>query len=148
VCAAVYNPITDEMFFAEKGAGAFKEGFRSHERLRVAGTKNIERALFGCGADMVLAQKALQTSPNLNVSGCVALDLAYLAAGKLDIAVAQNASLTSLAAGLLLVKEAGGYVTAIGQADVRSEDLQKVLFDGNIIATNEALRQKAADLFA
>lgn len=148
MCAVIYNPITDEMFFAEKGAGAFKEGFRSHERLRVAGTKNIERALFSCGADTALVQKALQTSPNLNVNGSVALDLAYLAAGKTDIAVATNASLTSLAAGMLLVKEAGGYIAKIGQTDVRSEDLPKVLLGGSIIATNEALRQKAADLFA
>ena len=148
LCAVIYNPITDEMFFAEKGAGAFKEGFRSHERLRVAGNKNIERTLFACGADAGLVQKALSVSPNLNVSGSVALDLAYLAAGKIDIAVAIGASLTTLAAGMLLVKEAGGYIVAIGETDVRSEDLQKVLLGGDIIATNEALRQKAADLFA
>lgn len=148
LCAVIYNPITDEMFFAEKGAGAFKEGFRSHERLRVAGNKNIERALFGVGAEVNLVQKALSVSASLNVSGCVALDLAYLAAGKLDVAVAQNAPLTSLAAGMLLVKEAGGYIVAIGETDVRTENLEKVLLEGNIIATNEALRQKAADLFA
>lgn len=146
--AVVYNPISDEMFFAEKGTGAFKEGFRSHERLRVAGNKNIENALFGAAADIELVQRALQTSPKLNVSGCVALDMAYLAAGKLDVAVAKNVPQNALAAGLLLVKEAGGYVVAMGETDVRTEDLSKVLAGGDVIATNEALRQKAANIFA
>lgn len=145
--AVVYNPITDEMFFAEKGAGAFKEGFRNHERLRVAKSKNIEYALFGCSADSLLLQKTLQTSANLNVSGSTALDLAYLAAGKLDVVAATNMSLQSLAAGILLVKEAGGYIIAMGETDVRTEDLSKVLISGKIIACNEALRQKSADLY-
>ncbi len=146
--AAVYNPITDEMFFAEKGAGAFKEGFRSHERLRVAGRKNIENALFSTNAAATLVQKALSVSPNLNISGCPAMDLAYVAAGKTDIAAIVDTPIISMAAGILLVKEAGGYVLAMGEKDVRSEDLLKALSGGRIIACNEALRQKAADLFA
>lgn len=148
VAAVVYNPLTDEMFFAEKGTGAFKEGFRSHERLRVAGRKNMEHVLFGCKADLSMLQKILNVSNKINISGCTALDMAYLAAGKLDIVAATDVPLHTIAAGILLIKEAGGYVLAMGQTDVRSEDLAHVLMTGNFVATNENLRQKAADLLA
>lgn len=144
VDAVVYNPISDELFFAEKGTGAFKEGFRSHERLRVAGRKTADKALVGCTASLPLLQKALAFSSHVVISGSSALDLAYVAAGKLDLAAVQAAAVNTLAAALLLVKEAGGYVAALGQTDVRSEDLPAVLYGGNLLACNEALRQKAA----
>ena len=148
VAAVVYNPIADEMFFAEKGTGAFKEGFRSHERLRVAGTKNISGALLNCTADADILHKAFALSTNVRISGVTALDLAYVAAGKTDAVIATAVPTNALAAGLLLVKEAGGYIVEIGQTDVRSEDLGKVLTGGNLIATNEALRQKIAETMA
>lgn len=148
VAAAIYSPISDEMFFAERGSGAFKEGFRSHERLRVAGNKQTEKALIACNADADLWQKVYKISPNILISGCVALDLAYLAAGKTDAVIAVNNSPATLAAGILLVKESGGYVFAIGETDTRSEDLNKVLFGGNIVATNEAMKQKIAEMTA
>ena len=146
--AIVYNPISDEMFFAEKGSGAFKEGFRSHERLRVAGSKNAETALLGCSADATTAAKAFKLSPNTRISGATAVDLAYVAAGKLDAVITENAPTIAVAAGILLVKEAGGYIVNVGETDVRSEDLVKALLGGKIIATNEALRQKIADNMA
>lgn len=148
VDAVVYNPVSDEMFFSEKGCGAFKEGFRSHERLRVASSKQVEKALLYCNANAELLQKALKISPNVLISGSVALDLAYLAAGKSDAVIASDNSMATLAAGILLVKESGGYVFGLGETDIRSEDLRKVLFGGNIVATNEALRQKIADAMA
>ena len=148
VASVVYNPIADEMFFAEKGTGAFKEGFRSHERLRVAGTKNVSGALLNCTADTDTLRKAFELSSNLRISGTTALDLAYVAAGKTDAVIASGVPSNVLAAGLLLVKEAGGYIVEIGQTDVRSEDLGKVLSNGNLIATNEALRQKIAETMA
>lgn len=148
VAGVIYNPLTDEMFFAEKGTGAFKEGFRSHERLRVAGRKNFEQALFGCNADLAVLQKILKASQNINVSGCAALDMAYLAAGKLDAVAATDVPLHTMAAGMLLIKEAGGYIVAMGETDVRTEKLSEVLLSGRFIATNENLRQKTADLLA
>ena len=142
----VFAPIYDEMFFAERGNGAFKEGFRNLERIRVASQKQPEKALIGANSDVFA--KALQISKNVLVSGSVAHDLAYVAAGKLDAVVAQNVAPAELAAGMLLVKEAGGYIFSLGQTDVRSEDLHKVLFGGSILATNEALKQKIADKMA
>lgn len=146
--AVIYNPVFDELFFAEKGCGAFKEGFRNHERIRVAGNKNIARALIGCDAEINNLQKALELSKTTTVKGAVALDLAYLAAGKLDVVISSEAPSWTIAAGMLLVKEAGGYIFTIGETDVRSENLPKVLFGGNLFATNEYLRQKVADMMA
>lgn len=148
VDAVVYSPITDEMFFAEKGCGAFKEGFRNHERMRVASAKNAEKALFACGADARIAASAISLTQNVRISGVASLDLAHLAAGKVDIVAATSAALGEIAAGVLLVKEAGGYVFEIGQTDVRSEDLEKALTSGNLFATNEALKQKIAEILA
>ena len=148
VDGVIYSPIFDELFFAEKGCGAFKEGFRNHERLRIGGTKNIDKALLACNADLSILQKALSLSPNVTVKGSVALDLAYVAAGKVDAAVASDNSTFGIAAGILLVKESGGYIFTIGETDIRTEDLSNVLQNGNIIATNEALRQKLADTMA
>ena len=146
--AAVYSPITDEMFFAEKGCGAFKEGFRNHERLRVASCKNADKALFACSADSKIINNTLNLTRNLRISGVSSLDLAYLAAGKIDAAAVTTAHISEIAAGVLLVKEAGGYVFEIGQTDVRSENLDKTLASGNLFATNEALKQKIADVLA
>jgi len=146
--AVVYSPIFDELFFTEKGCGAFKEGFRNYERMRVAGAKNIEKALLACNANIKVLSNACALSQNIRVKGSIALDLAYVAAGKLDAVIAADVSVASLAAGILLVKEAGGYIFAIGETDIRSENLNKVLFGGNIVATNEALKQKIADNLA
>ena len=148
IAGAIYNPVSDEMFFAEKGSGAFKEGFRNHERLRIAGTKQPEKALIASCAEADLLQKVFKISPNVVISGCVALDLAHLAAGKTDAVITVNNTPATLAAGMLLVKESGGYVFAIGETDTRSEDLNKALFGGNIIATNEAMKQKIAEMSA
>ena len=116
--------------------------------MRVAGTKNVSGALLNCTADTDTLRKAFELSSNLRISGTTALDLAYVAAGKTDAVIASGVPSNVLAAGLLLVKEAGGYIVEIGQTDVRSEDLGKVLTSGNLIATNEALRQKIAETMA
>ena len=148
VDAVVYSPITDEMFFAEKGSGAFKEGFRNHERLRVAGAKNTENALIACNIADGILQKVTALSTQVRISGTAAVDLAYVAAAKVDAAVLKDVHPAALAAGMLLVKESGGYVFTIGDKDIRTENLQKALFGGSIVATNEPLRQKIADFLA
>ena len=74
----------------------------------------------------------------------MALDLAYVAAGKLDAVIAPNAMQASYAAGLLLIREAGGMVLDMDQKDTRSEDVQMVLNSGNLMAVNFNLSQKIA----
>lgn len=151
LCGLVYNPARDELFFAEKGKGAFKEGFRSHERLRVAAKQELEGALIAVKPDLEntdlnakIVNNVLAFSQDVRVSGCVALDLAYVAAGKLDAVIAPRLMLSSMAAGILLVKEAGGMALEMEQVDTRTEDLLAVLNSGNLVAVSFNLSQKIA----
>ena len=78
--------------------------------------------------------------------GATSIDLAYVAAGKLDATISLGNNLSEIAAGILLVKEAGGYIYDVNQKDIRSEDLSAVLRSGNIIACNANLGKKIHDL--
>lgn len=153
LAGVVYNPARDELFFAEKGKGAFKEGFRSHERLRVSARQDLDGALIAVkptvNDTMLSAQiinNAFSLCHDVRISGCVALDLAYVAAGKLDAVIAPQSMLASIAAGVLLVKEAGGMALEMSQTDTRSEVLVKVLQSGNLMAVNFNLSQKIAKI--
>ena len=151
--AVVYNPARDELFFAEKGKGAFKEGFRSHERLRVAARQELEGALVAvkpnandAETSAKIINNSLMLCKDVRVSGAVALDLAYVAAGKFDGVIAPSSMLASIAAGILLVKEAGGLVLDMEQDDTRTEDLPMVLNSGNLMAASFNLSQKIAKI--
>ena len=153
LCGVIYNPARDELFFAEKGKGAFKEGFRSHERLRVAAKQELEGALVAVKPSMndatlsaKIINNAVALCHDVRVSGCVALDLAYVAAGKLDAIIAPESSLASIAAGVLLVKEAGGMALDMAQRDTRTEDLPTVFNSGNLMAVSFNLSQKIAKI--
>lgn len=156
ICSVVYNPVRDETFFAEKGKGAFKEGYRSHERLRVSSCKDLYGALFTSGASFddqglsavsSLHHNILQKTGNLRISGSIAMDLAYLAGGKYDGSVSLHNHVASIAAGLLLVKEAGGSIRAVKQKDNRVEDLNQIFKTGDLIAVNFNLNQKVFEIF-
>lgn len=151
LCGVVYNPARDELFFAEKGKGAYKEGFRSHERLRVASKQELEGALVAVkpnAGDVEQSAKIINNTlamcRDVRISGAVALDLAYVAAGKFDAVIAPETMLASIAAGVLLVKEAGGMALDMEQADTRTEDLPMVLNSGNLMAVSFNLSQKIA----
>ena len=153
--AVVYNPASDALYFAEKGKGAFKEGYRNHERLRVSARKELSDALIGTlvsydksVAEYEKVQKAIVSAcDNIRISGSCALDLAYVAAGKLDAHVSLKNNLADYAAGLLLVKEAGGYIYDLHQKDIRSEDIAAVIRSGNLVVTNAELGKKVCELF-
>jgi len=153
IAGVIYSPARDELFFAEKGKGAFKEGFRSHERLRASAKGDLDGALVGVkpsASDMALSAKIINNAVALcrevRISGSAALDLAYLAAGKLDVVIAPGLTLATMAAGVLLVKEAGGMVLDMEQKDMRTEDLPAVLTSGNLVASCFNLSQKIAKL--
>ena len=153
--AVIYNPALDNLYFAEKGKGAFKEGYRNHERLRVSARKDLSEALIGTLVSYdknkseydEIQKKIIAATDNVRVSGSCALDLAFVASGKLDAHVSLNNSLADYAAGLLLVKEAGGYVYDVHQKDIRSENLEAVISSGNLIVTNAELGMKVCELF-
>src|SRR4029078_636430 len=114
-----YNPVSDELFVAERGKGAFV----NDRRLRVAGRKRLDDAVIACGlphlgrGDLDLGLKELgavqEKVAGLRRFGSAALDLAFVAAGRLDGYWERNLSPWDMAAGLLLVREAGGFVIDI-----------------------------------
>ena len=151
IAGVIYNPYRDELFFAEKGKGAYKEGFRSHERLRVSAKQDLEGAVIAVKPDLNdkelsyrVINGVIANGAEVRVSGCLALDMAYVAGGKLDGVIAPNAMQASLSAGMLIIKEAGGMVLDIEQKDTRTEDLSMVLNSGNLIGVNFNLSQKIA----
>lgn len=137
VAAVIYNPATSDLYFAEKGRGAFKEGYRNHERLRVSGRKDLKNALIG----VKNCDSAIEVA-GLRNNGALSLDMAMLASGKLDGLFCQDNRLSEYAAGLLLVKEAGGYTYEYNQQDIRTDNQSAVLESGNIIAGNAELAPK------
>ncbi len=138
--AVIYNPATSDLFFAEKGNGAFKEGYRNHERLRVSARKDLAQAVVS-GADIYAASVAAVRN-----FGAVSLNLANLASGKVDGVISLGNDAAEIAAGVLLVKEAGGVVFAKDQKDIRVADLGLVLAEGNVIAANAELGKKLFEL--
>jgi myo-inositol-1(or 4)-monophosphatase len=98
VSGLIFDPIKDEMFFAEKDKGAFL----NNQRLRVSKKNSIDDCLFSSNHEGVKFSNL-----NMRYSGCAALDLAYVASGRLDGFFHNNINLWDVAAGEILVKEAG-----------------------------------------
>tara|TARA_A100001011_G_C14046869_1_gene730161 strand:+ start:48 stop:788 length:741 start_codon:yes stop_codon:yes gene_type:complete len=104
ISGLIFDPIKDEIFYAEKNNGAF---FNNH-RIRVSKKNEIDDCLFATGGKF-------KNDPDLpyRKSGCAALDMAYVASGRYDGYFQNNLHLWDIAAGIILVKEAGGIVNEI-----------------------------------
>ena len=111
----IFDPIKDEMFFAEKDKGAFL----NNQRLRVSKKNTLEECLFSSNNDGVKF-----SSLNMRCSGSAALDLAYVASGRLDGYFQNKINLWDIAAGTLMVKEAGGIVNDIGKFDINNINIK------------------------
>ena len=100
ICGLIFDPIKDEMFYAEKNNGAFF----NNQRIRVSKKNNLDECLFAVGK--------LKNEPGFTYrrSGCAALDIAYVASGRLDGYAQSNLNLWDIAAGIVLIKEAGGLI--------------------------------------
>jgi myo-inositol-1(or 4)-monophosphatase len=141
VAGVIYNPATDDLFTAEKGKGSFL----NDRRLRVAGRSRLMDAVVACGlphpsrSDSALERKdtiAVQERvAGLRRFGAAALDLAWVAAGRFDGYWERNISPWDVAAGVALVREAGGYVTDLAGGDAP-------FVTGNIVAGNEAIHRE------
>jgi myo-inositol-1(or 4)-monophosphatase len=101
--ALIHDPIKNEIFFAEKNNGAY---FNNH-RIRVSKKNEIEDCLFSSNQHGL---KLIYPSLNMRSTGCTALDLAYVGSGRLDGFFHNNINLWDIAAGILIVKEAGGTI--------------------------------------
>ena len=118
VAGVIYNPADDDMYVTEKGQGAWG----ANRRLRVAQRTELSQALIGCGIPhlgkaaehpLFKAELAAVMTRVVNVRrlGCAALDLAYVAAGRFDAFWERGLNSWDIAAGSLLIREAGGFVT-------------------------------------
>ena len=104
VSGLIYDPIKDEMFFAEKNNGAFF----NNQRIRTSRKNNINDCLFASGGknDLIMDLPIRKT-------GCAALDMAYVASGRYDGYFQEDLNLWDIAAGIILIKEAGGVMNDI-----------------------------------
>jgi len=134
----IYAPLTDELFWAEKGQGAYL----NDTRLRVSGRKTLDKALLATGIPfmgreghekfMAEMSEFMPSVSGIRRFGSATLDLAYVAAGRFDGFWEANLSPWDIAAGILIVREAGGFVTDTNGG-------QKMMETGNIIAANDQL---------
>ena len=146
VAGVIYNPITDEMFFAEKNKGAFlNDGTRggSDRRLRPAKRDNFANAIFATGIPFLgrpghtkflkELHQVMGRSAGVRRMGSAALDLAWTAAGRYDGFWERGLAIWDIAAGVLIARESGLRVESLTHGNV--------LDTGDIIATNEMLHE-------
>jgi myo-inositol-1(or 4)-monophosphatase len=140
VAGVIYNPASNELFTAEKGKGAFM----NDRRLRVAARKSLSDALVTTGIphrgreghprflkemELLMGEVA-----GLRRTGSAALDLAFVAAGRFDAYWEHNLKPWDVAAGLVIVREAGGFVTDLNGGD-------RMLETGDVLAANAHLHK-------
>lgn len=138
VAGLIYNPANDDLFTAERGKGAFL----NDKRLRVAARRRLDVSVVACGlphlgrGDLPLsAREIAAVQPKvagLRRFGAAALDLAWVAAGRFDAYWERNLSPWDIAAGLIMVREAGGFVT-----DLEGKEPTPATVD--VLAGNEAI---------
>jgi myo-inositol-1(or 4)-monophosphatase len=148
VAGVIYNPADDAMYITEKGQGAFGE----NRRLRVAARSELDQALFGCGVPHLgkavehprfKSELAVVMTRVVNVrrAGCAALDLANVAAGRFDAFWERGLHSWDIAAGALLIREAGGFVSG-------ADGEENFLETGSICAGNEFMHRELLALLA
>ena len=109
IAGVVFDPIKNEIFYAEKNNGAYF----NNQRIRVSKKKKVEHCLFATGG-----RKEVKNSLNVRKSGSAALDMAYVAAGRYDGYFQNNLHLWDIAAGIILIKEAGGKINKIDSSQI------------------------------
>ena len=128
VSGLVFDPIKNEMFYAEKNNGAYL----NNKRIRVSKKKDLNKCLFATNGE-----KFKNTNLHNRKSGSAALDMAYLAAGRYDGYFQENLNLWDIAAGIILVKEAGGMLNEVNLE--KNENLEIIASSPNI---NEKMLEK------
>ncbi|WP_246524075.1 inositol monophosphatase family protein [Neoroseomonas eburnea] len=146
MAGVIYNPASDELFWAEKGVGAFL----NDRRLRVSARREMRDAVFATGIPFAGVPRKAEFSSILHRImpqvagvrrfGAAALDLAWVAAGRYDGFWELGLKKWDIAAGLVMVKEAGGFCTDPEGGDPYA--------GGNVVAGNQALQPKLRDVVA
>ena len=146
VCGIIYDPIKDEMFTAEKGNGSYL----NNQRMRVSSRSKLENCIIFTGGpkrnskDRDLALKeynkfSLKVLVPIRKFGSAALDMAYIAAGRCDGFWQRNLNYWDIAAGIILIKEAGGFVTDFNGNDTYIENK-------TILATNSRINKEMIEV--
>ncbi len=140
VCGLVFNPVLDELYTAEKGQGAFVNS----RRLRVAARKTLADCVVSVGIPhrgrgshgrfLGECKTLMEQTSGLRRTGSAAIDLAWVAAGRFDGYVEHGLSPWDVAAGSILVREAGGFVTDIDGG-------QKMYDTGSVVAANQTVHK-------
>ncbi len=145
VAGVILDPARDELFWAEKGAGAY---LNAH-RIRVSGRQSLSDCLLSTGLpfigkdghdrSMVEVRRLMDQVAGIRRFGAAALDLAYVAAGRYDGFWERNLQPWDLAAGMVIVREAGGLVTQINGGE-------RVLEKGDVLAANPNVYEPMRDM--
>ncbi len=146
VAGLVYNPATDDFYVAEKGQGAY----HNNRRMRVAARRGLSESMIACGIPPLAGQKhharfqvelaaAMAKVGNIRRLGAASIDLAMVASGRCDGYWERGIRPWDIAAGVILVRESGGFVTDLsGGSDM--------LAKGEICAGNELIHRQLLDL--
>ena len=113
----IFDPIKNEIFYAEKNNGSFF----NNNRIRVSNKSNIDECLFATNNDGI---KSLHPKLNLRNTGCAALELAYVGCGRFDGYFHNHINLWDIAAGKIIIEEAGGKVNSIKEFEINSINLR------------------------
>ena len=111
----IFDPIKNEMFYAEKNSGSFF----NNRRIRVSKKDDLQDCLFATNHE-----GAISSQLNLRYTGCAALDLAYVSCGRLDGYFHNKINVWDVAAGVLIIREAGGKVNDINKFDMNNIDIR------------------------
>ena len=147
VSGVIYDPIKDELFWSEKGMGSFV----NNTRIRVSSRNDLKNSLVSTGIPwkgmeqnhknyLKILENVMKNCSGVRRYGAAALDLAYVAAGRYDAFWEFGLKIWDIAAGSLLVKEAGGFV-----GNLSNNDQENFLYTGNVFACNNSLNDDLQD---
>ena len=117
ISGLIFDPIKNEIFYAEKNNGSYI----NNNRIRVSSKSNLDECLFASNNDGV---KSVYPKLNLRNTGCAALDLAYVGCGRFDGYFHNNINIWDIAAGKIIIEEAGGIVSDISKTKITKLDIR------------------------
>ena len=130
ISGVIFDPIKNEIFYGEKNSGSFY----NNQRIRVSKKIDLNDCLFGSNLN-----SCKNLDLNLRVSGSAALDLAYVASGRLDGFFQKKLNIWDIAAGLIIINEAGGKTSQINVKKIKNH---------TIIASSEVMHTEMNKLLA
>ena len=114
ISGVIFDPIKNEMYYGEKNSGAYFQ----NQRIRVSKKKKLEECLFGSNLESLM-----DNDLNMRISGSAALDLAYVSSGRLDGFFQKNLNIWDIAAGFIILKEAGGQISPIEVNKIKNHSI-------------------------